>query len=38
MGLMMEQFNIDEFLTFDDLLDRASTAFVQLSGLGGSIS
>lgn len=37
MGLMMEQFNIDEFLTFDDLLDRASTAYALLSGLGGQV-
>lgn len=34
MGLMMEQFNIDEFLTFDDLLERACTAYALLSGLG----
>ncbi|MEE1903277.1 Shedu anti-phage system protein SduA domain-containing protein [Pseudomonas inefficax] len=33
MGLMMEQFNIDEFLTFDDLLERAVTAYAMLSGL-----
>ncbi|QLL15411.1 Shedu anti-phage system protein SduA domain-containing protein [Pseudomonas chlororaphis] len=33
MGLMMEQFNIDEFLTFDDLLERAITAYTMLSGL-----
>lgn len=34
MGLIMEQYKIDEFLTFDDLLDRAVTAYVLLSGLG----
>ena len=34
MGLMMDQFNIDEFLTFDDLLERACTAYALLSGLG----
>lgn len=33
MGLMMEQFSIDEFLTFDDLLERAVTAYTMLSGL-----
>jgi hypothetical protein len=33
-GLIMEQFNIDEFLTFDDLLERAATAYALLSGLG----
>lgn len=33
MGLMMDQFNIDEFLTFDDLLERALTAYALLSGL-----
>ncbi|ANF85185.1 hypothetical protein A7J50_1763 [Pseudomonas antarctica] len=33
MGLMMEQFNIDEFLTFDDLFERALTAYNMLSGL-----
>ena len=32
-GLMMEQFNIDEFFTFDDLYDRAYTAYVLLSDL-----
>lgn len=32
-GLMMEQFNIDEFFTFDDLYDRALTAYTLLSGL-----
>ena len=32
-GLMMEQFNIDEFYTFDDLYDRARTAYELLSGL-----
>jgi hypothetical protein len=37
MGLIMEQFNIDEFLTFDDLLDRASTAYALLSGLGEQV-
>lgn len=37
-GLMMEQFNIDEFFTFDDLLERASTAYALLSGLGGQVS
>jgi hypothetical protein len=34
MGLMMDQFSIDEFLTFDDLLERACTAYALLSGLG----
>ncbi|MBW8833051.1 MAG: DUF4263 domain-containing protein [Burkholderiales bacterium] len=33
MGLMMEQFNIDEFLTFDDLLERACTAYALIAGL-----
>jgi hypothetical protein len=33
MGLMMDQYNIDEFLTFDDLLERAITAYTMLSGL-----
>lgn len=33
IGLMMAQFNIDEFLTYDDLYERASIAYVQLSGL-----
>jgi hypothetical protein len=32
-GLMMEQFNIDEFYTFDDLYDRVRTAYELLSGL-----
>ena len=32
-GLIIEQFNIDEFLTFDDLYDRACTAYALLSGL-----
>ena len=32
-GLMMEQFNIDEVFTFDDLYDRAYTAYVLLSDL-----
>ena len=32
-GLMMEQFRIDEFHTYDDLYDRAMTAYVLLSGL-----
>jgi len=32
-GLMMEQFNIDEFFTFDDLYDRACNAYALLSGL-----
>jgi hypothetical protein len=32
-GLMMEQFKIDEFYTFDDLYDRARTAYQLLSGL-----
>lgn len=32
-GLMLEQFNIDEFYTFDDLYDRAKTAYELLSGL-----
>jgi hypothetical protein len=32
-GLMMEQFRIDEFYTFDDLYDRARTAYELLSGL-----
>lgn len=32
-GLMMDQFNIDEFYTFDDLYDRAQTAYALLSGL-----
>jgi hypothetical protein len=32
-GLMMEQFKIDEFYTFDDLYDRARTAYELLSGL-----
>lgn len=35
-GLMMEQFNIDEFFTFDDLYDRARTAYALLSGLSPS--
>ena len=33
MGLVMGQFSIDEFLTFDDLLERACTAYALLSGL-----
>uniref|UniRef100_UPI0028AEFB6B Shedu anti-phage system protein SduA domain-containing protein n=1 Tax=Pseudomonas sp. TaxID=306 RepID=UPI0028AEFB6B len=33
MGLMMDQYNIDEFLTFDDLLERAISAHTMLSGL-----
>lgn len=33
IGLMMDQFNIDEFLTYDDLYERASNAYTQLSGL-----
>jgi len=32
-GLMMDQFNIDEFFTFDDLYDRACAAYALLSGL-----
>lgn len=32
-GLMMEQFRIDEFFTYDDLYDRAKTAYDLLSGL-----
>ncbi len=32
-GLIMGQYNIDEFLTFDDLYDRACTAYTLLSGL-----
>lgn len=32
-GLMMEQFKIDEFYTYDDLYDRARTAYELLSGL-----
>lgn len=32
-GLMMEQYKIDEFFTFDDLYDRACTAYALLSGL-----
>lgn len=32
-GLIMEQFNIDEFFTYDDLYDRARTAYALLSGL-----
>jgi hypothetical protein len=32
-GLMMEQFRIDEFYTYDDLYDRAKTAYELLSGL-----
>lgn len=33
MGLVRDQYNIDEFLTFDDLLERAVTAYTMLSGL-----
>ncbi|MFJ4111482.1 Shedu anti-phage system protein SduA domain-containing protein [Pseudomonas sp. NPDC089758] len=33
MGLIMDQYSIDEFLTFDDLLERAITAYAMLSGL-----
>jgi len=33
IGLMMDQFNIDEFLTYDDLYERASYAYMQLLGL-----
>lgn len=33
MGLIMEQYKIDEFLTFDDLLERAISAHTMLSGL-----
>lgn len=32
-GLMTEQFRIDEFYTYDDLYDRARTAYELLSGL-----
>jgi hypothetical protein len=32
-GLMMEQYNIDEFYTFDDLYERAHTAYSLLLGL-----
>lgn len=32
-GLIMEQYKIDEFFTFDDLYDRACTAYTLLSGL-----
>jgi hypothetical protein len=32
-GLMIEQFRIDEFYTYDDLYDRARTAYELLSGL-----
>lgn len=32
-GLIMEQFKIDEFYTFDDLYDRARTAYELISGL-----
>lgn len=35
-GLMLEQFNIDEFYTFDDLYDRARTAYALLAGLSPS--
>ncbi|MBP5126499.1 Shedu anti-phage system protein SduA domain-containing protein, partial [Pseudomonas protegens] len=31
MGLMIDQYNIDEFLTFDDLLERAISAYTMLS-------
>jgi len=33
IGLMMDQFNIDEFLTFDDLYERTSYAYALLSGV-----
>lgn len=33
MGLIAKQYNIDEFLTFDDLLERACTAYALLTGL-----
>jgi len=33
MGLIKIQYNIDEILTFDDLLERACTAYALLSGL-----
>jgi hypothetical protein len=32
-GLMMEQFNLDEFFTYDDLYDRACAVYALLSGL-----
>ncbi len=32
-GLILQQFKIDEFFTFDDLYDRARTAYELLSGL-----
>lgn len=32
-GLMMAQFRIDEFFTYDDLYDRAKTAYDLLAGL-----
>ena len=35
-GLMLEQFNIDEFYTFDDLYDRVRTAYALLAGLSPS--
>ena len=31
MGLMIDQYNIDEFLTFDDLLERAISAYTTVS-------
>jgi len=31
--LLMEQYNVDEVLTYDDILERASFAYYQLTGL-----
>ena len=32
----MEQYNVDEVLTYDDILERASFAYYQLTGLAPS--
>jgi hypothetical protein len=34
--LLMEQYNVDEVLTYDDILERASFAYHQLTGLAPS--
>ena len=34
--LLMEQYNVDEVLTYDDILERASFAYYQLTGLAPS--
>ena len=31
--MIVQQYNVDEFLTYDDLFDRACTAYTVLTGL-----